>query len=78
MGKAFQCDRCVQFEEGEPIASVTFNLPAPSKDGTAKIRKSELCALCLASLKDWLEEPRSAALDAPRSVGEAIKRVGKR
>lgn len=58
--KAFRCDRCEDFEEGEPVAGVTFNLPNPDAASGSSARKTkavELCAPCLASLNDWLNAP---------------------
>lgn len=58
MASAFQCDRCYRFEEGNPVAGVTFQLPNPTNANTSATRdhKSELCPKCLASLQDWRDQ----------------------
>lgn len=55
MAKAFQCDRCGEFEQGDPIAGVTFSLPATLNENSSarKTEACELCTQCLAALQDW-------------------------
>ena len=56
--KAFRCDRCSTYEDGEPVAGVTFNLPNPEAPAGSSARKTkavELCSPCLASLNDWVD-----------------------
>jgi hypothetical protein len=65
--KAFRCDRCCAYEDGEPVAGVTFNLPVPDAAPGSSARRSrgyELCSPCLASLQDWLDEPRGVDPEA--------------
>lgn len=55
--KAFRCDRCGRFEEDEPVAGVTFNLPKPDAAVGSSARHTkaiELCSPCLASLNEWI------------------------
>lgn len=54
--KAFRCDRCNAYEDGEPVAKVTFTLPAFETATTQKVTTTELCTPCLASLRDWRDE----------------------
>lgn len=69
MSKAFRCDRCDRYEDGEPVAGVTFQMPTPvaaaSGSSARKTEATELCAVCLASLRDWRDQythdPKDAA-----------------
>ena len=54
MAKAFRCDRCKRYEDGEPVAGVTFLMPDPDNPGSRKNQANELCSPCLAELRDWL------------------------
>lgn len=59
MSKAFKCDRCSAYDDGEPIAGVTFKLPVADSQTTptqTRTRDYQLCVDCLASLQDWLQE----------------------
>jgi hypothetical protein len=63
MGDAFQCDRCFKFEEGRPVAGVTFKLPNPHSTNTSATRdeSAELCPECMAALRDWRDELKPGA-----------------
>jgi hypothetical protein len=52
MAAAFKCDRCERYEDDNPVAGVTFNMPEGAQRRTDA---AELCSRCLASLKDWLD-----------------------
>ena len=59
MAKAFKCDRCAAYDDGEPIAGVTFKLPVADSSTTPQQTRSrdyQLCVDCLASLQDWIHE----------------------
>lgn len=57
MARAMLCDRCDDFEEGEPIAKVEITVQ-PSADAREISRRWELCSRCLAHLKDFLDDRR--------------------
>lgn len=60
MASAFKCDRCGKYEDDNPVAGVTFNMPATSEGKERKTDARELCSRCLASLRDWLDYYRNA------------------
>lgn len=64
MSKAFRCDRCRRYEDDDPVAGVSLNRPnAEAQPGSSArtIDTYELCAPCLAELRDWIREGRAPA-----------------
>ena len=57
MAKAFRCDRCLEFEDHEPVLRVTLRTVEPPVKETTK----ELCAPCLAGLNEWIDTPSRQA-----------------
>ena len=57
MTKAFSCDRCRQFEGGDPVLKLTLT----ADTGVGRIQNKELCSTCLADLHDWLLLPTADA-----------------
>lgn len=54
MAKAYKCDRCERYEDDDPIAGVTFNMPK-AVDEPKRTQAMELCSQCLANLRDFLD-----------------------
>jgi hypothetical protein len=51
MTRAYQCDRCFDFDIGTPVLKVELKTTEPPVKTTEK----ELCPNCLAKLNDWLD-----------------------
>lgn len=55
--KAFKCDRCPAYEDGEPVVGVSLNRPKSAEGvppGAREIVPHDLCVQCFAELTDWL------------------------